>query len=208
MTSAGLRERKKLKTRCALIDTAFALFKCKGFEATTVDEIADAVDVSPRTFFRYFASKEEVALSLVDEQLAAMLVLLENRPPEEPVLVALRHSVVDVVRAGEDGTDGFDPSRVECLQAIIIENPTLAARCVEQGAARLGEIARLIGKRMGVDYLTDPRPYLVASVAVCTVQTVINAWREADPTARSSDLMEKAFLLLEDGLNYPSALTT
>jgi AcrR family transcriptional regulator len=204
MTEAGLRERKKQKTRCALIESAFALFKCKGFEATTIDEIADAVDISPRTFFRYFGSKEEVALSLVDQQIAEMMRQLESRPPHEPVLVALRHAVVDVIRAGEDGTHGFDPTQVECMQVLMSSSPALVGRVLEQGAAHLAEIARLIGNRMGVSYLADPRPYLVASVALCAVQTVINAWREADPTAKASDLMEKAFVLLAEGLNYPS----
>jgi AcrR family transcriptional regulator len=204
MTEAGLRERKKQRTRCALIDTAFTLFKFKGFEATTIDEIADAVDISPRTFFRYFSSKEDVALSLIDQQLAEVLRLLGSRPPEEPVLVALRHAVVDVVRASEEGTHGFDPMQFECLQTLISASPALAGRVLEQGAAHLADAARLIGKRMGVDYLADPRPYLVASVALCAVQNVINAWRAADPTSKSSDLIEKAFLLLADGLNYPS----
>src|SRR5215470_3848524 len=98
MTEAGLRERKKLRTRTALIDSAFALFQRKGFEATTIDEIAEAVDISPRTFFRYFASKEEVALSLIEEQFEAILRRLAGRPPEEPVLTAMRRAAVEVIR--------------------------------------------------------------------------------------------------------------
>lgn len=205
MTDAGLRERKKQRTRCAMIDAAFALFSRKGFDATTVDEIADAVDVSPRTFFRYFTSKEEVALSQLDEQLAVLLRLLAARPADEPVLTALHRAMVEVVRDCEDGTNGFDATRFRNVKALVASSPALAAHSLEQGAARLAELATLIGARMGVDPATDPRPYLVASVGICAVQTAVTAWLGADPDAKSSELVDKAFRLINEGLNYPAA---
>jgi AcrR family transcriptional regulator len=206
MTEAGLRERKKLRTRGALIDSAFALFQRKGFEATTIDEIAEAVDISPRTFFRYFASKEEVALSLIDDQLAALLDHFEHRPAAESVLEALRAATVEVLLACESGDEGFDPTRFHCMQFLVSTSPALAARAMEQGAARLSAMAKLIGTRMGVDFRVDPRPYLVASIAVCAIQTAINAWRETEPDTPSSDLVARAFTLLAAGVDYPSAL--
>jgi AcrR family transcriptional regulator len=205
MTEAGLRERKKQRTRCALINSAFALFQRKGFEATTVDEIAEAVDVSPRTFFRYFASKEEVALSLLDEQLVAFLDRLAHRPADEPVLTALRHAAVEVVVDCESGTGGFDPLQFDLMYLLVANSPALAAHSLEQGAAHLAELAQLIAVRMGAEP-TDPRPQLVASVAICAVQTAVNAWRTAEPDTRSSVLVDRAFQLLEHGLNYPSVL--
>jgi AcrR family transcriptional regulator len=207
VTEAGLRERKKQRTRCALIDSAFALFRCKGFDATTIDEIADAVDVSPRTFFRYFASKEEVALSQIDEQLGVLMELLIKRPAEEPVLTALRHAAVEVIRECEAGTNGFDPIQYQSMQTLVATSPALAARAMEQGAARIAELSKLVGLRMGVDHRTDPRPHLVASVAICAVQTAVNAWREAEPAATSAELVDRAFRLIIGGLDYPSVLT-
>jgi AcrR family transcriptional regulator len=205
MTDAGLRERKKQRTRCALIDAAFALFACKGFDHTTIDEITDAVEVSPRTFFRYFASKEEVALSLLDEQLGELVAALGRRPPAEPALTALHRAAVEVIRACESGANGFDPVRFESLQRLMAKSPALAAHSLEQGTARLAELARLIGMRMGVDHTRDPRPHLVASVGICAVQTAVSAWREAEPAATSAELVDRAFQLITDGLNYPSA---
>ena len=90
----GLRERKKQRTRDALVDAAFELFQRKGFEDTTIDEIAEQVDLSPRTFFRYFASKEDVALTLQEQQFAAVYAAFAARPAHEPVLTAMRHAIV------------------------------------------------------------------------------------------------------------------
>ena len=206
MTEAGLRERKKQRTRCSLIDSAFALFERKGFEATTVDEIAEAVDVSPRTFFRYFASKEEVALSLLDDQLGVFLTRLAHRPPDEPVLTALRHTAVETIRGLESGECGLDPTQYECMDELMAASPTLAAHALELAAARLGGLAELVATRMGVDVKADPRPQLVASVAICAVQTAVNAWRENEPDKTKAELVDRAFALLSEGLNYPSAL--
>src|SRR5690349_4456662 len=115
MSTPGLRERKKRRTRDALTDAAYALFDAKGFDATTVDEIAAAVEVSPRTFFRYFASKEELALAPLDQQVAAMLAALAARPAAESVLTALRAAAVEVLEACEDGADGFDGERYRSM---------------------------------------------------------------------------------------------
>lgn len=204
MTEAGLRERKKQRTRCALTDAAFRLFGHKGFTATTIDEIADAVDISPRTFFRYFASKEDVVLSLLDQQLRELVAALGRRPPTEPVLTALHQAAIEVIRACESGTNGFDAARYGELQVLIASSPGLAAHCLEQGTARLADLAAVIGIRMGVDHRTDPRPRLVAAVGLCAMQTAVNAWREADRDTKSSDLVDRAFTLIADGIDYPS----
>lgn len=206
MTEVGLRERKKQRTRCSLIDSAFALFERKGFDATTVDEIAEAVDVSPRTFFRYFASKEEVALSLLEDQLGVFLTRLANRPPDEPVLTALRHTAVATIRDLEAGDCGVDPTQYECMDLLMANSPTLTARAMELATARTGALAELIALRMGVDPKADPRPQLVACVAICAVQTAVNVWRENERDATKAELVERAFLLLAEGLNYPSVL--
>ncbi len=77
---SGLRERTKARTRQELIDAAFTLFAERGFEACTVDEIAEAADVSPRTFFRYFPVKEDVALARLEDESALIVEHLARRP--------------------------------------------------------------------------------------------------------------------------------
>src|SRR5579862_1672141 len=83
------RERKKRQMRAALVHAALTLFDAKGYEHTAVREITDAVDVSERTFFRYFASKEDLALSVIREGSDAFMRELVARPAAEPPMTAL-----------------------------------------------------------------------------------------------------------------------
>jgi AcrR family transcriptional regulator len=201
MEKVGLRERKKRRTREALIDAARELFCANGFEATTIDQIAEAVEVSPRTFFRYFASKEDVALALADEQITAVLEAFAAQPADLPVLTAMQAAAVDVIRTYETDT------RFHSLQNVIAVNPALTAARIERATARFDEVARLVGDRMGVDPVADPRPYLVASVTLCAVQTAVAAWRAAGRQAPDSELTRQAFDLLSTGLDYPAGPT-
>ncbi|UJW28451.1 TetR family transcriptional regulator [Saccharothrix sp. AJ9571] len=198
MDKLGLRARKKQRTREALIDAAHELFCVNGFEGTTIDQIAEAVEVSSRTFFRYFTSKEDVALALADEQITAVLEAFAAQPAGLPVLTAMRTAAVEVVRTYEA------EARFHSLQNLISLSPALAAARVERGAARIDAVARLVGDRMGVDPAVDRRPHLVASVALCAVQTTVAAWRAAGAQAPESELLGQAFDLLSTGLDYPA----
>lgn len=203
---AGRRERKKLRTREALVDAAFTLFQEKGFEATTVEEIADAVDVSSRTFFRYFASKEEVALGFQEEQRLAMMKVLAERPADEPVVTALRRAIVSVVQECEHGGGGFDPERFGCIQELMASSPALLAGSLEHSQKKQYELTQIIADRMGVDSATDLRPHVVAAAATCTFQAIAESWRSGSLQHLDlSEVVDQAFALLEEGINYPSA---
>src|SRR4051794_17316358 len=91
----GLRERKKQRTRDALVRAALELFTTRGYDGTTVDDIADAVEVSQRTFFRYFANKEEAALALTEMTVAQFVASVRARPPHEAPVEALRQAVLE-----------------------------------------------------------------------------------------------------------------
>src|SRR5258706_12317328 len=90
LKEAGLRERKKERTREALEAAALDLFERKGFDHTTVEEIADACDVSRRTFFRYFSSKEDAFSGDHSVKTALLASLLAARPEDEPALESIR----------------------------------------------------------------------------------------------------------------------
>ena len=86
----GLRERKKLRTRSCLIEAALTLAERQGYEATTVEQIADTAEVSARTFARYFPTKNGVFVSLLDDLTAAAAAELDQVPADVPLLWALR----------------------------------------------------------------------------------------------------------------------
>jgi AcrR family transcriptional regulator len=201
----GRRERKKQRTREALVEAAFTLFQEKGFEATTVEEIADAVDVSSRTFFRYFASKEDVVLTYQEEQFAAVLGALMAQAADVPVLTALREACVSVLRACEDGAYGFDPERFGCLQQMLETSPTLLGRSLEHGQKKQVDLTRVIAERMGVDPGGDLRPLVAAGTALCAYHSAFDAWScGTAKNKRFSDLLAEIFGLLEEGVNYPA----
>jgi AcrR family transcriptional regulator len=202
----SLRERKKQHTRDALVEAAFELFGRQGFEATTVDEIAEAVPVSARTFFRYFASKDDVVIQFVIDQYTAVFAAFDERPADEPVLTALRHATVGVLAGREAGQgETVESARFACMTGLFQASPALAARSMEQCASRIGELAEKIAGRMGVA-AADPRPLLVASVMMSAIQTAAGAWRAVEPEVPLSVLVDRAFRLLEEGINYPAAV--
>lgn len=200
----GRRERKKQRTREALIDAAFALFAEKGFDATTVEEIADAVDVSSRTFFRYFASKEDVALTFQEEQVQAVAAVLAARPADEPIMTALRRTVVEIARAGEAGELGFDSGRFECMLTLVKDSPALMAGSLEHAQRKQALLTDIVARRMGLDPATDLRPHVVAAAAHCGFQSAADAVGRMDGAfATLSEAVDQAFAILENGLNDP-----
>jgi AcrR family transcriptional regulator len=99
---AGLRERKKLRTYETLHQVALDMFERQGLHATPVEQIADAAEVSTRTFFRYFPTKIDALLADQPQRLAALRELLGQRPPDEPVLDAMADALSLLCRDAND----------------------------------------------------------------------------------------------------------
>src|ERR1044071_2839050 len=94
MSSPGLRERKKQKTRWAIQEHAVRLFVQQGYDATTVEQIAEAAEVSPSTFFRYFPTKEDVVL--IDDYDPLIVAAIRDQPASTPVIEAVLQGMRDV----------------------------------------------------------------------------------------------------------------
>lgn len=127
MPASGLRERKKENTRAALVRSALRQFAKRGFEHVTVEDIAGACDVSPRTFFRYFASKEDVLFADSDIQRARLLDVLASQPPDVPPLRALQAAVLTVAGDYEDRREA-----ILLRHRIVAATPSLRTRVSER----------------------------------------------------------------------------
>src|SRR3712207_126969 len=117
---AGLRERKKLRTRKAIADAALRLFERRGYDATTITDIAAAADIAPRTFFAYFPSKEAVVFDGIAADLDALAVRLRDRHEGETVFDALRAWIADHLDDPEHGGPAGERRR-----RLIRETPSL-----------------------------------------------------------------------------------
>ncbi|MGW2396411.1 TetR/AcrR family transcriptional regulator [Kitasatospora sp. NPDC001664] len=172
----GLRERKKQRTRDALVSAAHRLFLEHGYARTTIDEIATAVDVSQRTFFRYFANKEEVALAVLADAEDHFITTLRARPAEENPLQALRSSIVLTWRdlSTSDGDQGITAA-LELIQ-LIEETPTLLAAHLRRITDQERLVAQLIATREGLDPAVDLRPRVLAAVFGGVLRSAHLAW--------------------------------
>lgn len=125
----GLRERKKQRTRRALIEAALRLFEEKGFEETTLAEIAAQADVSTRTFFSYFASKEDVVFYDSEARVELAVATMATRMPGEPVIDLLLRVInqsIEYMTSNEDLTFEDTALRARLLQT----EPALQARAL------------------------------------------------------------------------------
>ncbi|GII65558.1 hypothetical protein Skr01_56430 [Sphaerisporangium krabiense] len=140
MNGPGLRERKKLRTRHTLVETAVRLFERKGFEETTVAEIAAAAEVSTRTFFSYFASKEDVIFFDTRARSDRALAIIADRAPGEPVVDLLRRVAEAIFRGprgpqDEEDNDALEDARLAmrllpARNRLIMSVPALQARAL------------------------------------------------------------------------------
>ena len=172
------RERKKRQTRDALVHAALTLFNAKGYEHTTVREITDAVDVSERTFFRYFASKEDLALSFIRDSNDSFVRELAARPGDEPPFTALANAFRSSLRALTAESGGSGDKQLYLLVVKLIDTtPSLLASLLRYMHDREQETVRLLAAREGVDPETDRRPRLAVAAYTALVVTANREWR-------------------------------
>jgi AcrR family transcriptional regulator len=195
----SLRERKKARTRQALVDAALRLFAERGFEATTVADIAEAADVSPRTFFTYFPAKEDVLFAGTQDRRERLRAALAKRAPDESFLDALRRAARDVL-----AQPTFQAEAQRTHMQLIAANPALGARGLQDLLAAEQEVAAAIAADLGVDQ-NDVQPQVAAAAAVNALRGALMAWFLSGASGDPQPAFDEALDLLEHGLGALNA---
>ena len=192
----GLRERKKQKTRAAIQREAMRLFLKNGYEETTIEQIAAAVEISPSTFFNYFPSKEDVVL--YDAYDPMIVTLLATRPPDEPLSQSIRMALTAIGTALEKDRDV-----VYARSKLVVEVPDLRARVweeLEKAQAFLGEV---VASRTG----RDPADFEIRVVMMLLVAAMMEATREWVRNGGKEDLgglLSRAYDQVDGGTRLDS----
>ncbi|MGX1514177.1 TetR family transcriptional regulator [Streptomyces collinus] len=177
----GLRELKKQRTRDLLLRSALELFTERGYEETTVDDIAEAADVSQRTFFRYFASKEDAAFFVSRLAESRFVDAVHARPPEEAPLDALRLALAESWSTIGEAVEQLVPLELHMRFYRVIEStPALLAAHLRRATELEEEIARVVAGREGLDLNTDPRPRVVVAVFGAVMRVTERIWSARD----------------------------
>src|SRR5215211_796198 len=170
----SLRERQRAQIRADIRLAAFRLFADRGFDAVTTEEIAAAAGVSPRTFFRHLATKEELLLGPARHAGAAIVSLLEQRPSREAPDVALARAIVARASAFED-------SESEQWRRAILVAPHLLDKVTMLAADDKNRLVNLTAARMGANPTGDLRPGLLVHLAFAAADFAFQQWVRHSP---------------------------
>ncbi len=166
----GLRERKKQRTRETIARVALQLFSEHGFHETTIKQIADAAEVSPRTVSAYFPVKEELVFSDTDAVFNSLAARLASRPPGETTADGIRDWIHEFIHASDD-----DLALRRCRREVIESDPSL--RTYERGLQERAE--QLIATAVAVDLELEPDDLLPKMVGAATMAALDSLGHEA-----------------------------
>ncbi|RFU86979.1 TetR family transcriptional regulator [Streptomyces triticagri] len=189
----GLRERKKLKTRLAIRESTYRLIEEQGYDATTIEQIAEGAEVSPSTVFRYFPTKEDIVLT--DEYDPLMEQLLRERPAGEPIIESMRHVLRDAVGRIQSGGEA-EQRELVLRTRLMVESVPVRARLMESmsmtGRIVCGVIAERTGR--GAD---DFEVRVLAMGMMGALLESIMYWAERGCVDDLLDLVERALDIFE-----------
>jgi AcrR family transcriptional regulator len=184
LTVPGLRERKKQKTKASIQREALRLFKKHGYEETTIEDIADAAEISPSTFFNYFPTKEDVVI--YDEYDPQVFAALMEQREGETISESIRKLIMQLGGVFEaDSEDILERAKLS------LEVPELRARIWEELERARDLFAEVIAKRTGRP-AGDFEVRVIAMALVAAAFEASTAWVEQGGQGRMLDLFQRA----------------
>ncbi|MEU6191045.1 TetR family transcriptional regulator [Nocardia sp. NPDC047038] len=203
----GPRDREKARVRRELVDAALRLFELHGFEQTTVQQIADAVQVSRRTFHRHFPSKLAVVFSHEEDLMAQLLAAVDRRPASESVLTAVRAALRDFLLDERDA-----PSRdrqaetARRARQLLVGNPELRRENFIGALGRQRAMALNFAARAGLP-ADDLRPQLTAAACFAAFGVGLDHWMMgADHSIPALHrVLDRAIASLQRGIDIQGA---
>ncbi|WP_067469470.1 TetR/AcrR family transcriptional regulator [Actinomadura macra] len=186
----GLRARKKAQTRRTIQEQALQLFLAKGYENTTVEEIAAAAGVSHMTFFRHFPTKEAVVET--DDYDPMILQLIAQRPEEEDTLTALHHALAQGLKT----VYATDKDTLLIRTRLVLRTPALRARVWENQHATEETLTQALTARRPAQSELATRVLTAAALAALT--TALTIWVDSEGTEDLPNLVDSAFITLQE----------
>jgi len=192
----GLRERKKARTRASLREHALRLFGEQGYQATTVEQIAAAAEVSPSTFFRYFPTKEDLVLQ--DDMDTRMIEALARQSAELSPVSAIRAASREVFAS----YTAADLEEIQQVAALTMGVPEIRARAMDEFARTIAVVSEALGKRSGrpADDLTVRTTAGAIIGVIMAITLPWDGWSDPQNIAETFGRIDTALGLLEAGL--------
>ncbi len=187
----GLRSRKKARTRVAIEDAALLLFEGQGYEATTVEQIAECAEVSPTTLFRYFPSKAEIVLSDHGNELPALYEAIAARPRSENDAEAVRRAVQQAWIAA------IDPARTAEKAKVVAGSDVLRGMSYRRGFRWLAVVTDALAQRKGLE-ASDERCAAAAKISLAMLGTAVEGWIAGGCRGDLGEAVDESFGALAD----------
>jgi AcrR family transcriptional regulator len=193
----GLRERKKQKTRDLLIGTALKLFLEKGYEETSIEEIAAAAEVSPRTFFRYFPNKEDVVFLDQDKEDAFLREMIETRDPTLDKLTLLHQATLRIFTMS-----GHNFAHNPQIFALVVKTPSLLNKALRIVVSATNQIADgLVEDKTNIEEVRYAR--ILSATFMGGLLASILDWVSRGMREDPKELLDEFMTLLKNGFQPP-----
>ena len=193
VSTPDLRERRRAFTADEIERVAIELFAARGFAEVTVDDIADAAGISPRTFFRYFPTKAHVVRAHQRRLVDRLVRALAARPPDEGPVTALHEALLATSSMRTEDRDRI------LVVGQLLSNEDIAAD-VGFEASGTAELVAMVGERAGLDPGTDLRPAVIVATMMGAAQAAFRAWADGGGTIELTTIVSGAVGLVTQGL--------